>query len=140
MEWASALSRRLGIGRAFGGRLVAVVAVAFVTVDLAMNWRQADMGRSRDSEMLARRTLEAVEPNAVVLGSWSTAVVLEYLQQVEGLRPDVTVFNASRFEVAEYYRLWKEDVAYDKAVEEIAAVDEVHTDDLCHPSGLRHRL
>lgn len=123
VEWASGLSLQLGIGGAFGGRLVVAVAVAFVGATLAMNWHQADMSQSRDAEMLARRTLDAVEPNAVVLGSWSTAVVLEYLQQVEGLRPDVTVFNTSRFEVAEYYRLWKEDVAYDEAVEEIAAVE-----------------
>jgi hypothetical protein len=123
LEWASKPGRAWRPAPRIAKALVGTVAVALVTTTVGLNWRQADMSHSTEVEALARRTLAAVEPDAVVLGSWSTAVVLEYLQQVEGLRPDVTVFNTSRFEVAEYYRLWKAEVPYEQAVEEIFAIE-----------------
>jgi hypothetical protein len=37
--------------------------------------------------------MAVVEPNALVLGWWDTVPVVEYLQLVEGQRPDVTAVN-----------------------------------------------
>jgi 4-amino-4-deoxy-L-arabinose transferase-like glycosyltransferase len=114
---------RFSLGHAYpkGAVLASVALLAMACT--ALNWRSVDMSEAVGAEQRARETLRIVQPNAVVRGGWSTAVVLEYLQQVEGLRPDVTVFNTSRFEVAEYYRLWKDDVPYAKAIDQIEAIE-----------------
>jgi hypothetical protein len=45
------------------------------------------------------RILESVEPNALVIGWWESTPFLQYLQLIEGKRPDVLVIN--RFNVAQ---------------------------------------
>jgi hypothetical protein len=42
--------------------------------------------------------LQAAEPNALIFGWWDTVPVVEYLQLVEGQRPDVQAIN--RFLIA----------------------------------------
>ncbi len=42
----------------------------------------------------AARQLRDTLPNAAILGAWSQITPLHYLQVVEGVRPDVTVFHA----------------------------------------------
>ena len=90
-----------------------------VLVMCASNWRWVDMSQAREPDIFARQALATVAPNAMVVGQWSTAVILEYYQMVEGLRPDVEVFNRSRYEVAQYYRLWTTDISHNEAVSRI---------------------
>lgn len=91
--------------------LVAVVAITCVA-----NWRWADMSHAHEAEVYAREVLSTVPQGAMVVGAWSTAVILEYYQVIEGIRPDVLVFNRSRFEVAQYYSLWAAHVPHGQAL------------------------
>lgn len=94
-----------------------VVLMAGVPIILVANFRWLDLSQAYGAEHYAKQVLHSVPQNAVVMGPWSSAVILEYFQQVEGMRPDVQVFNRSRFEVAEYYKHWKAGTPYPIAVE-----------------------
>jgi len=122
-EWAGRLGRRLQIGMGYPQSAVLAAMVVLALACTALNWPKVDMSRAVAAEQRARDTLKVVRPNALVRGGWSTAVVLEYLQQVEGLRPDVFVFNESRYQVAEYYRLWRAKVPYEDAIGQINALE-----------------
>lgn len=80
-----------------------------------LNWRWTDRSDDTYAEAFARQVLSSVPANSLIVADWCPAVVLEYSQLVEGNRPDVVIFNRSRFEVAQYYRYWnlgleKEDI------------------------------
>jgi hypothetical protein len=92
-------------------------AGAAVIVVLLANVRWLDMSRAFGPELYARQVLDSVPENAMVMGPWSSAVILEYFQQVEGMRPDVQIFNRSRYEVAEYYKHWAYGTPHPVAVE-----------------------
>jgi hypothetical protein len=87
------------------------------------NWRWADMSDAVEPDSFARQALSSVAPDAMVVGQWSTAVILEYYQLVEGLRPDVIIFNESRYEVAKYYELWRSSVPHAEAVAQIQEME-----------------
>lgn len=109
------LRARAGLWRKGAAAAVALMVLLMVPA----NWRWADKSEVYGPEVVARQVLSTVEPGAVILGDWSTAVVLEYLQQVEGMRPDVIVVNRSRYAVAQYYRLWSQGVPHEQAIAEI---------------------
>lgn len=100
---------------------VSLLAVVFLTCWL--NYRWVDMSDHYGPEVMARQVMGALQPNALVVGYWSSAVVLEYFQTVEGWRPDVEIFNRSRFEVAEYYRYWVDNVPHDEAMQLVHACE-----------------
>ena len=83
------------------------------------NWRWVDMSNTYGPELFGRQVLNTVSLDALVIGPWSSAVILEYFQEVEGLRPDVTIFNRSRYEVAEYHKLWAAGIPHEDAVTQI---------------------
>lgn len=70
------------------GFLVATVLLALVwnrpLVDLSDDWSTRTRGES---------ILRHVEPNALIVGYWTTAPIIQYLQLVEGQRPDVLAIN-----------------------------------------------
>jgi hypothetical protein len=106
---AAAWVRELALPWLYPGllpRLFGASAVAMLGLSASLTWRVVDLSRMTEPEQFALRTFRTVERGAVVVGNWSPAVILEYFQEVEGWRPDVEVFNRSRFEVAEYYRQW----------------------------------
>lgn len=94
-------------------------APLMVVLAAALNWAEVDLSDSDEPQTFAFYTLESVEDDAVIIGGWSPAVILEYYQQVEGMRPDVTIFNRSRFEVAEYYQGWVTGADHATAVADI---------------------
>jgi hypothetical protein len=49
--------------------------------------------------------LSLAQPDAIVLGWWTSAPPLQYLQIVEGQRPDVLVINRFLIEADEMYAL-----------------------------------
>jgi hypothetical protein len=59
------------------------------------NWNNADMHEYNDAEILARGVFNAVRPRAVVFCWWGPTNALRYAQFVEGLRPDVAVYDDS---------------------------------------------
>jgi hypothetical protein len=112
-SWVGADPRRLGlVARAAFGMVVAAMCLA--------NWGWADLSDHHDPEIFALQALGTLQPDAVVVGPWSTAVILEYYQIVEGMRPDVVIINRSRFEVAQYYSLWRLGLPRDRAMQAIA--------------------
>lgn len=71
-------------------QLLTLLAVAAA---LLWNWGIVDQSDDWSSRQQGEAIFQQVEPNAIVLGWWDSVPVLEYLQQVEGQRPDVTLIN-----------------------------------------------
>ena len=64
----------------------------------AWNWRLVDLSGDWSARARGEAVLAEAEQGALVLGWWDTVPVVQYLQLVEGRRPDVTAIN--RFLVA----------------------------------------
>ena len=84
--------------RTGGTRLLRVALVGVVLIAVAWNWRLTDLSRDRSARARGESILQAAEPNALIFGWWDTAPLVEYLQLVEGQRPDVQAIN--RFLIA----------------------------------------
>jgi hypothetical protein len=69
------------------------VMIAIVLAALAWNWQQVDQSQDWSTRTRSERILALVEPNAIVLGWWDTVPGVQYLQLVEGERPDVLAIN-----------------------------------------------
>ena len=79
--------------RVWGRRLLASLVVGGVLLALAWNWRIVDLSDDWTSRQRGEVILERIHQNALVFGWWDVAPVVQYLQMVEGLRPDVQVIN-----------------------------------------------
>jgi len=108
--------RPMPSGKVALGMLIRGSFLVVVILTCCLNYRWVDMSDHYGPEVMARQVLGALQPDALVAGYWSSAVVLEYYQIVEGWRPDVEIFNRSRFEVAEYYRYWIQDFTHEEAM------------------------
>jgi hypothetical protein len=86
---------RLGFtgGKLFNGAIVAVTLLS-----LWWNWRLVDLSSDWSARERGEAILQRVEPGALVFGWWDTVPVIQYLQLVEGQRPDVQAIN--RFLIA----------------------------------------
>lgn len=93
--------------RLAAGRGITLLCFSFLIPSLLFNGRWANMSDVHTPEEFALDVIHAAEPGAIVLADWSPAVILEYYQIVEGLRPDLVIVNRSRARVARYYELWE---------------------------------
>jgi Protein of unknown function (DUF2723) len=84
--------------RAWGTKLLQVVVVGVVLIAVAWNWRLTNLSHDRSARLRGESILQVAESNALILGWWDTVPVIEYLQLVEGQRPDVQAIN--RFLIA----------------------------------------
>lgn len=75
---------------AYLGRIVMISAVALA---LFLNWQRVNLAQDTSARDRGEAILETAEPNAIVLGWWDTVPVVEYLQLVEGKRPDILAIN-----------------------------------------------
>ncbi len=108
--------------------LGAVVLLTMVQVLTNQRWTDhRDRWQWRAS---AEQVLNQIEPNAVLASQWSPAVVFEYLQLVEGQRPDVLIFNRSRYSVAQYYHLWQQGLDVDTSLRAIEQRETAYLDSL----------
>ena len=73
--------------------LARLVIVGVVLFALAWNWQRVDLSADTSARDQAETILAQVEPNAIVLGWWEIIPAVEYLQYVEGARPDVLAIN-----------------------------------------------
>jgi hypothetical protein len=121
MQTVIRLSDRMPAWRSILTAIVRASFLAVVVMTCWLNYRWVDMSDHYGPEVMARQVLGALQPDAMVVGYWSSAVVLEYFQTVEGWRPDVEIFNRSRFEVAEYYHHWVENVPHEEAMRRVFA-------------------
>ena len=69
------------------------LAVCAVGVAVILNWGLVDLSDDWSTREMAEAILQEVEPNALVLGWWDTVPAVQYLQLVEGQRPDVQTIN-----------------------------------------------
>jgi hypothetical protein len=69
------------------------VLVTAVLLALLGNWRLVDLSDDWSTRDQSEAILRQVEPNALVFGWWDTVPAIQYLQFVEGQRPDVLAIN-----------------------------------------------
>ena len=74
-------------------RLIRFVVIGAVILAAGLNWRLVDRSGDWSTREMAETILQEVEPNALVLGWWDTVPAVQYLQLVEGQRPDVQSIN-----------------------------------------------
>jgi hypothetical protein len=91
-EEGDVLTRKWGVILARG------VMAGAVLVAVAWNWRLVDLSDDWSARSRAETILHLAEPHALIFGWWDTAPAIEYLQLVEGQRPDVQAIN--RFLIA----------------------------------------
>jgi hypothetical protein len=84
---------------------------------LILNWHWVDMSHENSPEEFAQEIFRTTPQNVLIVASWSPAVIIEYYQIVEGLRPDIQVINRSRTDVAHYYKLWNAGFSRDKIIQ-----------------------
>ena len=74
-------------------RILQTIVISAVIAALVWNWPLVNQSDRWDIRWDAERRLSTVPENAVVIGYWDTIPVMEYLQKVEGFRPDVLLIN-----------------------------------------------
>ena len=69
------------------------VMVLAVLAALVWNWSRVDLSSDYSTRQQSAEILRLAEPDAIVLGWWETVPGVQYLQLVEGIRPDVLAIN-----------------------------------------------
>lgn len=85
-----------------------------------LNYSWLDMSQETDQEIVIREVLSSAAPNSTIISQWSSAVILEYYQTVEGLRPDLKIINRSRINAAQYYKYWAQHFDHKSIMEKIS--------------------
>jgi hypothetical protein len=80
-------------------KLLPGIALAAVIFGLIQTWPIVDLSHDFSTRELGQDILNQVEPGALLVGYWDTIPVVQYLQLVEGQRPDVQAIN--RFLISE---------------------------------------
>jgi hypothetical protein len=88
--------------------LKAVLGVILV-LGIGSNWQWVDLSKTTWPSQFGNEVMTTAEPNSTIIADWSSAVILEYFQLVEGERTDLRIINRSRIRVARYYRMWEDD-------------------------------
>jgi len=70
-----------------------VIALGIITILIATNWNYANRRDDLHAYSFAQQVMANVEENALILAQWTSATPLEYLQIVEGQRPDVEILD-----------------------------------------------
>lgn len=79
--------------RLLGRRILGTLIVGSVILALAWNWSIVDLSADWTSRQRGEAILMNADKNALIFGWWDVAPVVQYLQLVEGQRPDVRVIN-----------------------------------------------
>ncbi len=69
-----------------------ILAVA-VLLSVGWDWSSASLADDWSTRFKGEQILAQAAPEALIFGWWDTVPVIEYLQLVEGQRPDVTPIN-----------------------------------------------
>jgi len=101
---------RDALARTWGVRLLRAGMVGAVLVATAWNWRLTDLSHDWSARERGESILRVAEPNALIFGWWDTAPVVEYLQRVEGQRPDVQAINRFLIAPTDMLRLVERDL------------------------------
>ncbi len=74
-------------------RLLQVVMLGAALLALVSTWSKVDLSDDWSARLRGEAALRRMQPNALVFGWWDTVPLIEYLQLVEGQRPDVQAIN-----------------------------------------------
>jgi hypothetical protein len=74
-------------------RISSILIMTAVLFSLVWNWRIVDLSKDWTTRLLGETILQKVEPGGLVFGWWDVVPVIQYLQLVEGMRPDVKAIN-----------------------------------------------
>jgi hypothetical protein len=91
-QWLEDLLVRSGHGVG-GRRALRAVAIAGVAAAIAWNGPRVDLSNDWSGRARGQAVLDALAPGALFAGFWDSVPVVEYLQMVEGQRPDVKAIN-----------------------------------------------
>jgi hypothetical protein len=72
--------------------LKAIMAAAVIFAS-SWNWPLVDLSDDWSTRERGEKILEVAGPDALIIGWWGTVPVVEYLQLVEGQRPDIQTIN-----------------------------------------------
>lgn len=111
LDWvqpAEEKNRRLAERRVWVLRGVMVGAVLLA---LGWNWRLTDLSADWSTRSRGETVLRQAQPQALIFGWWDTVPSLEYLQLVEGRRPDVKLINRFLIAPADMRRLILTEIA-----------------------------
>jgi hypothetical protein len=70
-----------------------IITLSTITILVATNWNYANRRDDAHAYSFAQQVMANVEENALILAQWTSATPLEYLQIVEGQRPDVEILD-----------------------------------------------
>lgn len=79
--------------RLWGYRVLCIAIVCAVSFSAIVNWEQVNLHSDTSTRLRGEWIFDQVPENAVVFGWWDTVPTLQYLQLVEGQRPDVLAIN-----------------------------------------------
>jgi prepilin signal peptidase PulO-like enzyme (type II secretory pathway) len=85
----------LSAGQRAAGAIVALGLV--IGFDVYLNWESVDRSADYSAYVFADAVMEQVADDAFIVAQWTSATPLEYMQIVEGRRPDVEVFDRGLF-------------------------------------------
>ncbi len=122
INWADGIARSGSLLPAFRTSLTALF-VALAPIAALANFEWVDMSSNAGPRIFAEGALDSADQGAMIIAPWSSAVVLEYYQIVEGRRPDLLIYNRSRSQVARYYQLWEGGVS-SVAIRQVIADEE----------------
>lgn len=74
-------------------KVVQWAMIGVVALAVGMNWQRVDQSSNWSTREQSEAILAQAEPDALIFGWWDTVPAIQYLQLVEGQRPDVTVIN-----------------------------------------------
>ena len=74
-------------------RISSVLIMTTVLFSLVWNWRIVDLSKDWSTRELGETILHNADRGALIYGWWDVVPVIQYLQLVEGMRPDVTAVN-----------------------------------------------
>ena len=87
-----------------------LVMVGAVLLALVWNWARVDLSDDWSTREQSQAILQHAEPNAIIFGWWDTVPGVQYLQLVEGQRPDVTLINRFLISGEDLHRLIRKEL------------------------------
>jgi hypothetical protein len=79
---------------------------------MAWNWQLVDQSADWSTRLRGEKILGQVEPNALIFDWWDTVPIIQYLQLVEGQRPDVQAINRFLIDPQAMQRLIQREIAH----------------------------
>jgi hypothetical protein len=93
------------------GGLLRLVIAGSVLLVLVWNWPLVNQSDDWSTRQRGETILRRVEPNALIFDWWDTVPVIQYLQLVEGQRPDVQAINRFLIEPRDMRQLIRQEIA-----------------------------